>query len=468
MKQLTLGVIIGNRKFFPDLLVSEARKNIFDLFKKQNITPILLSEDESKLGAVETWKDAKVCGELFKRNKDKIDGILLCLPNFSDEKGIAESIKLSGLDVPILVQAYPDDINEFGVSRRRDSFCGKISVCNNLRQFGIPFTLTEQHTVALTDEGFTKDLEQFCGICRVVKGMKNARIGAIGARPNAFNTVRFSEKIFQNSGISVSTIDLSEIFATAKKIGDKDQNVVSKIDQITNYADASIVPSKSMLLMAKLGVAISSWMKENDLNATAIQCWDSIQENYGVNACTLMSMMSEELLPSACEVDVSGVLSMYALQLASNKPSALVDWNNNYGENCNKCVFFHCGNWAKSFLPDIKIQTAEILGTTLGEENTYGALNGRTPAGPLTFARVTTDDINGVIKTYIGEGEFTNDKLETFGSRAVVKVDRLQELLKYICLNGFEHHCAMNGSYVANILEESFSRYLNWEVYRHK
>lgn len=468
MEQMTFGVIIGNRNFFPDILVTEAREHILDILKKQNINAIILGENDSKLGSVETWNEAKACGDLFKKNRDIIDGVLIVLPNFGDEKGVVDSIKLSGLKVPILIQAYPDDLNEFGVSRRRDSFCGKISICNNLRQYNLPFTLTQQHTVFPNDNSFISDIKKFKGICRVVKGMSNARIGAIGARPNAFNTVRYSEKILQNSGISVSTIDFSEVFSNAKKIADSDSRVTAKIDEIKSYADSTTVPSEPMLLMAKLGLIISDWMNENDLDATAIQCWTSIQENYGINACTIMSMMSENLLPSACEVDVSGVLSMYSLQLASQKPSALVDWNNNYGDDPNKCVFFHCGNWAKSFLPDIKIQTAEILGTTVGEENTYGAVNGRTPAGLLTYARITTDDINGKIKTYIGEGEFTDDPLKTFGSRAVVKIDRMQELLKHICLNGFEHHCAMNGSHVAGILEESFEKYLDWDTYYHK
>jgi L-fucose isomerase-like protein len=209
-------------------------------------------------------------------------------------------------------------------------------------------------------------------------------------------------------------------------------------------------------------------MEEYGLQATAIQCWSSMQENFGVNCCTLMSMMSENLMPSACETDVTGVVSMYALQLASGTPSALVDWNNNYGRDPDKCVLFHCGNWAKSFTPDAKIATAPILGTTLGEQNTYGAMSGRTPAGPLTFGRVSTDDTAGAIRAYLGEGRFTDDPLATFGSRAVVEVPRLQQLMRYICKNGFEHHAAMSASHTAGVLTEALETYLGWKVYRHE
>jgi L-fucose isomerase-like protein len=467
MNKMCLGVIIGNRDFFPDHLVSEARGEILDLFGKLHIDAVLVGENETKLGSVETYAHAKISAELFKANRDRIDGILVVLPNFGDEKGVAETIKLSGLNVPILVQAYPDDLDSFNVANRRDAFCGKISVCNNLRQYGFSFSLTTEHTSAPTSDLFKRDLQKFLGVCRVVKGLRNARLGAIGARPSAFNTVRYSEKLLQAYGISVTTVDLSEILGEAFKLKDEDGKVKDKLAEIDAYARHETVPSQSMLRMAKLGIVISNWMAENDLIASALQCWNSVQKNYGVNVCTLMSMMSNQLMPSACETDITGVVSMYALQLASESPGALVDWNNNYGGDPNKCVLFHCGNWAKSFIPDIEIKTAPILGTTLGEENTYGAMAGRASAGPMTFARVSTDDTCGVIRAYSGEGLLTEDPLDTFGHRAVAEVPGLQQLLRYICRNGFEHHVAMTMGHVAEILDESFSNYMGWQSYYH-
>jgi L-fucose isomerase-like protein len=301
----------------------------------------------------------------------------------------------------------------------------------------------------------------------VVKGLRRARIGAIGARPNAFNTTRYSEKLLEATGISVSVVDLSEVLEGARKLDNADPRVVQKLQEIGGYASAPTVPNASLVLMAKFGVVVLDWMTRLDLDASAVQCWSSLQLNYGVNCCTIMSMMSEKLMPSACEVDVAGVVAMYALQLASGKPSALVDWNNNYGDDLDKCVFFHCGNWAKAFLPDIEIGTAPILGTVLGEPNTYGALSGRTPSGPVTFARVSTDDRNGAITAYVGEGRFTDDPLNTFGTRAVVEVPDLQKLMRVVCRRGFEHHAAMNASKSAGVLVEAFEQYLGWDVYHH-
>jgi L-fucose isomerase-like protein len=464
----SLGVIFGNRDFFPDHLISEARQDILALFKEMNIDAVMLGENETKLGSVETYAHAKACADLFKINRERIDGILVVLPNFGDEKGVADTIKLSSLNVPILVQAYPDNLDAFNVERRRDAFCGKISVCNNLRQYGYDFSLTRLHTSQPKSESFKKDLQKFVGVCRVVKGLRSARLGAIGARPGAFNTVRYSEKILQATGITVTTVDLSEILGDSSRLNEDSPRVKSKLDEIHAYANHDTVPSPALVRMAKLGVVISDWMQANDLQATALQCWTSIQKNYGINACTLMSMMSNQLMPSACETDITGVVSMYALQLASDSPGALVDWNNNYADDPDRCVLFHCGNWAKSFIPDIEIKTAPILGTTLGEENTYGAMAGRAVAGPMTYARVSTDDTSGIIRAYTGEGDLTNDPLDTFGHRAVVYTPGLQKLLAYLCKNGFEHHVAMTMSHVAPVLTEAFSTYLKWDVYHHQ
>lgn len=468
-KKITLGVIVGNRDFFPDRLVTEGREDILKVLNAMNIGVVILDEDATKLGAVETWEHAKKCADLFAANRDIIDGILVVLPNFGDEKGVADTIKLSGLQVPILVQAYPDDLDQFNVERRRDAFCGKISVCNNLYQYGYNYTVTTLHTVRPTDDSFKKDLQNFVSVCRVVKGLKSARFGAIGARPGAFNTTRYSEKLLQVYGMSVTTLDLSEVFGKAEKLADDHRLVKEKLDSIKAYVPTGGVPGPAVVKMAKLGLVIDEWMKTYDLDATAIQCWTSLQHNYGVNVCTLMSMMSENLMPSACEVDITGVASMYALTLAAGLPSALVDWNNNYADDPNKCVLFHCGNWGKSFLgPDVKMANAEILATTLGTENTYGTVAGRTPSGPFSYARITTDDRHGAIRTYVGDGEFVDDPLDTFGSRAVVKVPELQKLMRHVCKNGFEHHAAMAAAYTADVLAEAFGNYMGWEVYHHE
>src|SRR5262245_54241362 len=229
MPKITLGVIIGNRDFFPDHLVAEARRDLQPVFGELDLQAVMLDDSQTKLGSVETWAHAQQCADLFRGHRDEIAGVLVCLPNFGDEKGVADTLKLAELNVPVLVQAYPDDPSQLSVERRRDAFCGKISVCNNLRQYGFPFTLTASHVVSPLSDRFRTDLFDFAAQCRVVRGLRRARIGAVGARPNAFNTTRYSEKLLQAAGISITTVDLSDIFGRTSKLADGDARVKDRV-----------------------------------------------------------------------------------------------------------------------------------------------------------------------------------------------------------------------------------------------
>ena len=467
MKKTAFAVIVGNRGFFPDELARQGRKNILDVLKKNGHGAVALSMQETKYGAVETFADAKKCAALFARKAGLIDGVIVTLPNFGDEKGVAETIKQSGLNVPILIQAEPDTEGKMSIANRRDSFCGKISVCNNLRQAGIPFTLTKSHTVKVTSAEFKKELDDFASVCRIIKGLKYARFGAIGARTGAFNTVRYSEKILELSGISVETIDLSEILGRVALLADSDRRVKNKLNAIRKYVATKSVPADKLMKMAKFGAVVDKWVRDMELDGTAIQCWTSLEEFFGIVPCALMSMMSEAQVPSACEVDITGLLGMYILQLAAGKPSAILDWNNNYGSDPNKCVLFHCSNVPTSFFKSPKMDYQEIIAGSVGKENTYGTVVGRFAAGRATFCRAATDDCAGLVTTYVGEGEFTNDKLDTFGGYGVMKVPNLQELMQYVCMMGFEHHVAVNLSQKADAIAEALDNYMGWEVYLH-
>ncbi len=467
-KKMTMGVIIGNRGFFPDQLAKSGREEMIQALAKAGMDAIVLGPEDSKHGAVETHEEAKRCAALFHKNEDKIDGIIVSLPNFGDERAIADTMRLSKLRVPVLIQATPDDASKMTILHRRDSFCGKMSACNNLRQYGIPYSLTRLHTVAPDSEEFQKDLAWFAAVCRVANGMRNLRVGSIGARPTAFNTVRYSEKLLEASGISTETLDLSEVFGRIDRLKDNDSGVQGKLAEIRKYVTTSGVPDAALIKMAKLGYVIDQWMKQTDLQVSAVQCWTSMEDYFGVVPCTIMSMMSNNLFPAACEVDVCGTLSMHALALASETPSALLDWNNNYGDDPNKAVCFHCSNLPKHFFQDVRMDYQEIIAGTVGKENTFGTVVGRVKPGAMSYARFSTDDTSGTIRGYVGQGQFTSDSLNTFGGVGVVQIPQLQKLLHYICENGFEHHVAANFSTTAGAVHEAAVRYLNWPMYWHE
>lgn len=467
-KQMTFGLVVGNRGFFPGHLVKTGRDEILAVIKKSGYDVIALGADETRYGAVESREESKKLADLFRANRDKIDGIIVTLPNFGDERAIADALRMAELNVPILIQAFPDTASRMTISDRRDSFCGKMSVCNNLQQFGVRYSLTTLHTESPSSDAFAKDLAWFAAVCRVANGMRRLRVGAIGARPVAFNTVRYSEKILENNGITVAPIDLSEIFGRIDKMKDDDPAAQAKLKSIRDYVSTNDVPATALMKMAKLGAVIEQWMKANDLDISAVQCWTSMEEYFGVVPCTLMSMMSNDLLSSACEVDIAGVLGMHALRLASETPSALLDWNNNYGEDPNKAVCFHCSNLPKHFFQSVRMDFQEIIAGTVGKANTFGTVVGRVKAGPMTYARFSTDDLSGRVRGYLGQGAFTTDPLETFGGAGVVEIPRLQNLLHYICENGFEHHVAANLSSTAAAVHEAATKYLGWQMYWHQ
>src|SRR5277367_7189613 len=443
-KKMTMGLIVGNRGFFPDHLAKSGREEMLRVLAAAGIDVVVLTPQDSKCGAVTTREDVHRCVELFKKNRDRIDGIIVTLPNFGEERAIADTLRLADLRVPVLIQATPDDPAKMTIASRRDSFCGKMSACNNLRQYGIPYSITSLHTESPDSVEFAKDLEWFAAVCRVVDGFRNLRVGAIGARPAAFNTVRYSEKILEAHGISVETLDLSEVMGRTARLKDDDKKVTDRLAAIRKYVSTQGIPDASLIKMAKLSSVIDTWMRDTEVTISAIQCWTSLEEFFGVVPCTVMSMMSDQGLSSACEVDVAGVIGMHALQLASQTPSALLDWNNNYADDPDKAVCFHCSNLPKHFFKDVRMDFQEIIAGTVGKDNTFGTCVGRVKSGAMSFARFSTNDLAGKMSGYVGQGEFTDDPLETFGGAGVVKIPHLQKLLRYICENGFEHHVAAN------------------------
>ena len=470
-ERMCFGIIIGTRAYFNSELAKDVRKQLLKTLADEGYDYVILPEDATPTGSssIETREDGLKCAELFRQNRDRIDGIIVSLPNFGFEIGIINAISVADLNVPVLVQACDDENDKVDLDSRRDAFCGKISVCNNLYQYGIPFTDTTLHTYSIYSELLAKDINKFAGICRVVNGLRHARIGAIGARPAGFQTVRASEKLLQKSGITVVPVDLSEILGAARKIEDTDAELLKKLEEIKCYAAVPKEYSDKLVLQAKFGVAVERWIEANQIDAVAVQCWDSLEQNYGCAACVTMSMLGEKLLPAACEVDIAGAVSMYALTLAAQGQSALLDWNNNFAEDQNKCVCTHCGNFPKSFVRnDLKLGTLGVLGRTLGKVNTFGAVYGKVTKGDFTFFRISTDDTKGAIKAYLGTGEITDDPYGMDGCIAVTKVNNLQTLMKYICKNGFEHHVAMVRNDVKEILNEAIEDYLGWNLYVHE
>ena len=302
----------------------------------------------------------------------------------------------------------------------------------------------------------------------MVKGLRKARFGQVGARPAAFLTVRYSEKILERCGISVESLDLSEVFGRADRLKSSDSEIKVKVEALKKYADTSRVSAAALDKMARFAVVLDRFIAEHELNGLAVQCWTSMEEYFGVVPCAVMSMLSEALTPSACETDITGLTGMYALALASGRPSALLDWNNNFGDDPDKAIVFHCSNLPQTFFGGHGVMDyQEIISGSVGKENSYGTIAGRLLPAAVTYCRISTDDASGEVRGYLGEARITEDRVESFGGYGVIHVPRFQQLLRHICENGFEHHVALNPAQVAEAVREALSRYLGWNIYHH-
>nr|WP_321462966.1 fucose isomerase [uncultured Cohaesibacter sp.] len=469
MRKVTLGVVIGSRAFFNGAPCKAARDEVMAHLDRLGVGVEILPFEATVNGAVQSIEDAKLYAAHFSAKRDKLDGLVICLPNFGDEIAIAELINRAKLDLPILLQASNDEVDKVDVKSRRDAFCGKISVANNFYQYGVPFTETTSHTCDVASDEFAADLERFARLCRTVRGLKNARIGAIGARTGPFQTMRFSEKLLQGSGITVVTVDLSEMIASAAAIADSDPDLAAMLGAIKDYGTIpSHITQDQITRQAKWSLAVNRWIEANECDASAIQCWRSLQDNFGCATCLTMSMMGEQLMPSACEVDVMGAISMYALTLAAGSPSAILDWNNNYAYEADKCVCTHCGNYPKQFIGKVpEIGELDVLGETIGRSKCFGAVKGKVEPGPMTFLRISSDDRLGTLKAYTGQGSFTDDPFPMDGGIAVTKVNALRTLMNFVSQNGFEHHVAMVRGNHADVVTEAVSRYMKWPLYNH-
>jgi len=468
-KKVTFGVIIGVRAFFNPALADRDRRHMLALLDKLDMGAVITETADTPSGSIETLADAKLCADLFKRHRDEIDGVIVMLPNFGDEAAIAETLKRAALNVPVLVQASNDYPAEVDLDHRRDSFCGKFSVCCNLYQYEIPFTTTSLHTCDVSSDEFESDVERFAGVCRVVKGLRDARIGLLGTRPAAFQTVRFSEKLLQRAGINVVPTDLSQIMAAAYRVNPAEAAYKTRLDELRAYGSIERISEEVIAKSVKLSVAIDGIIEENELDAVAIQCWDSIEEIYGCAVCVVMSMLGERLIPAACEADIAGAVSMYALLLASGKAPGFLDWNNNYGLEKNICVNAHCSNYPKSFMGnELEIGSLDLLSRTIDRERCFGAVKGKVAPGEATYFRISTDETRGFIKGYVGECQFIDLPFDMEGGIAVVELPNMQKLLRALCRGGFEHHVAMVRSNCAHVINEAAVRYLGWRLYWHE
>jgi L-fucose isomerase-like protein len=458
-------LFFGNRGFFPASLLEGARKDMKDVLTALGHETIMMDADATRHGAVETPEEGRLYADFLAKNRGRFDGVILCLPNFGDENGAAEALRKA--DVPILVQAYPDDLSKLAPQYRRDAFCGKISIMDVFRQQGIPFTILKPHVVAPASDAFAGNVDYFDRLCRTVAGMKNVRLGAIGARTTAFKTVRIDELALQRRGVTVETYDLSSIIAQVQSLSPTGDRYKAKAERLRGYCDWKDVPDEAFSTICKLGAVLDELIERDGLDCLAIRCWIELQTQLKISPCVLLSELNNRGVAAACEVDIGSAVSMRAISLAAGGPAACLDWNNNYGDDPQKCILFHCGPVPQSMMAGTgRITDHAILANATGEGCGFGCNVGRMLPSLMTYGNLMSEE--GRSRMYLGEGEFTADSIppEFFGVAGVAKIKNLQDVLLMIGNEGFRHHVAVSNGAVSEPLAEALGKYLGYEIIR--
>ena len=460
---VTFALYFGNRGFFPEALIAAARTEMTATLRKLGYDYLLMDESATRYGAIEGSADGVKYAQFLAEHRGQYDGVILCLPNFGDETGAIAALQDCG--VPILIQAYPDDLDKMGFAERRDAFCGKFSVMDVFCQYGLPFTTFQPHTVAPTSAVFAEQVQRFAAVCRVTNGMRRMTVGAIGARTTAFKTVRFDELTLQRYGITTEALDLSVVFLRLRDVKTRDDAYVAKAERLQGYTCWKGVPPDKFETLTKLGVVIDAIVDEYQMDCIALRCWLEIEKELGVSPCVILSETNDRGIVAACELDVCNAVPMYALALASQRPATCLDWNNNYGDAPDKCILFHCGPVPQGLMA-AKGQVIDhpMFAKALGAGCGWGCNVGRIAPMPMTFASAKTSD--GKLCCYLGEGRFTNDKIPDnfFGCAGVVEIANLQNTLEYIGHQGYRHHVGITAGHVAAAVREAFTHYLGYDL----
>src|SRR5690554_3231921 len=317
MKKITFALFFGNRGFMPESLALEARKEVSSAVANAGYDYIMMEKNATRYGSVETRQEGRKYARWLKEHEGQYDGVILSMPNFSDENGAIAALEECGK--PILIQAYPDEIGKMDFEHRRDSFCGKFSIEDVFHQYGLPFTVLEPHVVHPSSKEFFQNLKDFAAICRVVNGMRKFSIGCIGARTTKFKTVRFDEITLQRYGITIETFDLSELIYRVKEMKNDTHAVLTKKERFVNYTNFCKVPDDKLTTLAKISVVLDEYIEEYQLDALSLRCWEEMQTQLGVAPCVILSELNDRGFAASCEIDICSAINMHAMKLASEE-----------------------------------------------------------------------------------------------------------------------------------------------------
>lgn len=458
---MKFALLLANRGFFPSSVIDSAREELRAAARRNGAELLEPDPAATRFGAVETTEEGRTFAAFLAAHRGEYDGLIVSLPNFGDENGIKAAVRDAG--VPTLLQAFPDEIGKMDFDHRRDAFCGKLALSSVLRQMDYKFTSGTPFVMSPSSPAFDKELADFIEICRVVKKMRHARLGCFGARTTAFKSVRWDEIALERRGVDVEAVDLSALFARVRAMADSDPSAAKWGGRLADAMSFGGAPDYAKVRLSKLAAALDGYVHELALDGYAIRCWSELQDELKIAPCSVLGAFNQAGVPAACETDVTNAVMMLALAAASGAPAGCLDLNNNYGEDPDKCILFHCGPLPAALMTGPgHIEEHKMFVKTQGENCSWGLNVGRIKPGKITIGGLRTDE--GETRYFVEEAEITSDPVEDgfFGTAGVMKLEGLQEKLMHMGEEGFRHHALITRGWHRRAIVEGLSKYLGY------
>lgn len=392
-------------------------------------------------GCVSDIASARKALDLFLT--ERIEGLMIGNMTFGME--VAVSTVLDGLrkDMPILhfcTRSGPIEEGPLGGHRTTDTWCGQFMTTSAIRRRGFKFL--HVRTCNPEEPLFLNKAESFIRAINAIAHFKGARIGQLGTRPMLFESQVVNEQLLQKRfGQMIVPMDLDTVFSRIDAIDPKSAEVAEVVRQITDGVQMQDETNEALVNIARYELAVRGIKDELGVHALAASCWTRVQERFHISTCSSFGRLNEQGIITACEVDLLGASTMWAMYNASLRQAIpdFIDWTDLHPTEPNVWLAWHCGNAAPSLREPRK---SALLGRNERMiqwcPTCFGTLEFKLKSGPVTCARLVEYD--GQYNMFIGSGEIIDLEPEIRGAYGWVKVGDIGEWEDKMIEAGIIHH----------------------------
>ncbi len=462
--EVKLGLIAVSRDCFPIALSEKRRAAIAAACGKENLyeCPVTVENEKDMLKAVADVKAAEC------------NALVVFLGNFGPET--PETLIAKNFDGPCMFVAAAEGDGDM-INGRGDAYCGMLNCSYNLGMRHIDGYIPE-YPVG-TCEDIAKMIHDFVPIARAVIGVKNLKIITFGPRPQDFFACNAPIKGLYELGVEIeenSELDLLVSFKEHEndpRIDDVCADMAKEMGEGAYYPDLN-------RRMAQFELTLLDWAENHKGSrkyvAFADKCWPAFPSQFGFEPCYVNSRLVSRGIPVSCEVDIYGALSEYIGLCVTADAVTLLDINNTVPQYIydadikgkydyaltDTFMGFHCGNTPACKLCSNRAVKYQLIQHRLLEpagsepDFTRGTLEADLAASDITFYRLQCDS-EGVLRSYIAEGEILDVRTQSFGGIGVFAIKEMGRFYRHVLVQKrYPHHGAVAFSHVGKYLFEVF------------